>query len=598
MNESKANRLITCLIIFAVTFLLVVLQPLSQIDRMITDAAYQRATVIDRQIKIIKIDEKTLAKYGATSNWSRDIPAMLVDKLNESEDYRPTLLVFDIMYIGEKDEQGDAHFAQAVEEAGNVITAANIVYKTRVDRYSRGVSFINSRAIDRVEKPYDALLENSSYGFANTLQDSDGYVRETQLWVEDADYGSIDSLSYAVYRKYQEINGRELAIPKLDGYQQTEFTFAGNIGDYEAISMCDVIDGNVDARVFKNCVVFVGAYAPGLQDSFNVSVQKGAQMYGVEIHANIFDALLHGRFSQPANIYLMALIMGIVAVLLYILISRRNMLWATVILVAFLAAQVGAGVALRENGITICLFYPIAAFIIVYIYKVFSQYLVERIRRKKTMSAFKKYVAPQIVDELSRKNGLEIKLGGENRDIAVLFVDIRGFTTMSETLEPEQVVGILNEYLSLTTKAIFDNMGTLDKFVGDATMAVFNAPFDLDDYIYRAVCAARDIAAGSAQLEAKLMEKYGKSVGFGIGVNCGPAVVGNIGCDVRMDYTAIGDTVNTAARLESNAARGQILISDAVYQALKDRISVTPVGEIPLKGKSVGVMVYSVDEVR
>ena len=164
---------------------------------------------------------------------------------------------------------------------------------------------------------------------------------------------------------------------------------------------------------------------------------------------------------------------------------------------------------------------------------------------------------------------------------------------MSESLEPEQVVDILNSYLNLTTNAIFANGGTLDKFIGDATMAVFNAPFDLDDYIFRAVKTAWDIVSGGNAIESKFLEKYGKSVSFGVGVNCGNAVVGNIGCDFRMDYTAIGDTVNTAARLEANAKRGQVLISDVVYEQVKDRVTVEPVGEIPLKGKSKGVFVYS-----
>ena len=168
----------------------------------------------------------------------------------------------------------------------------------------------------------------------------------------------------------------------------------------------------------------------------------------------------------------------------------------------------------------------------------------------------------------------------------MLFVDIRGFTSLSESLQPEQVVEILNEYLSLTTRAIFANGGTLDKFVGDATMAVFNSPFDLDDYVYRAVCTARDIVAGSAELEKKLTERFGRSVGFGVGDKY-----------FRMDFTAIGDTVNTAARLESSAAGGQILISEAVYEAVRDRVRVTDMGELSFKGKSVKVHVYQLDEV-
>ena len=236
--------------------------------------------------------------------------------------------------------------------------------------------------------------------------------------------------------------------------------------------------------------------------------------------------------------------------------------------------------------------------IVSYIYCLAIGYILEKLKQKKVLKAFKKYVAPEIVDEISKKGDFHIKLGGENRDIAVLFVDIRGFTTMSEVLEPEQVVEILNSYLALTTEAIFKNKGTLDKFVGDATMAVFNSPFDLDDYEFRAVCAAWDIVQGGIALEGELMERFGRSVGFGVGVNCGPAVVGNIGCDFRMDFTAIGDTVNTAARLEANAKKRQVLISDVLYERVKDRVEVEEVGAIPLKGKSNEVFVYAVTGIK
>ena len=213
-------------------------------------------------------------------------------------------------------------------------------------------------------------------------------------------------------------------------------------------------------------------------------------------------------------------------------------------------------------------------------------------------SAFRKYVAPQVVDDIMKTGEYKIELGGETRDIAVLFVDIRGFTPLSESLKPEQVVEILNEYLNLTTKSIFKNSGTLDKFIGDATMAVFNAPFALEDYEMQALRTAKDIVSGAKALEESCMERFGKKVAFGVGVNCGEAVVGNIGCDFRMDYTAIGDTVNTAARLESNAKAGQVLISEYIYERVKDKgVKVAPIGEIPLKGKSKGVFVYQLIEI-
>ena len=177
-------------------------------------------------------------------------------------------------------------------------------------------------------------------------------------------------------------------------------------------------------------------------------------------------------------------------------------------------------------------------------------------------------------------------------------MDIRGFTTMSEALEPERVVEILNQYLTLTTKCVMDNHGTLDKFVGDCTMAFWNAPLPQEDYVMLACRAAAAMAEGAKPLEEMLQKEYGKTVSFGIGVHVGPAVVGNIGAPMRMDYTAIGDTVNTAARLEANAPAGKIYISRAVADALAGRIQATPLKELPqLKGKAAGFEILTLDAV-
>lgn len=168
---------------------------------------------------------------------------------------------------------------------------------------------------------------------------------------------------------------------------------------------------------------------------------------------------------------------------------------------------------------------------------------------------------------------------------------------MSEALEPTQVVDVLNTYLNLTNDCIMNNEGTLDKFIGDATMAIFNAPLPLEDYVYKAVKCAWEMTQRAEEIGKELREKYSREVSFGIGVHCGKAVVGNIGTKMRMDYTAIGDTVNTTARLESNAKAGEILISKEVYERLKDRIEVTSYGtSIKLKGKSEGFEVYRVDK--
>lgn len=289
-----------------------------------------------------------------------------------------------------------------------------------------------------------------------------------------------------------------------------------------------------------------------------------------------------------------ALIIACLAAVYFLLLKKTKLLTGSITGLLLIAVWMIGGKLWYGKGWEVSLLtFPIVL-IVIYLTELISSYLEERLRRNRMVSAFKKYVAPQVVDELVKQDKFEITLGGENRDVAVLFVDIRGFTSMSEALSPEQVVDILNEYLTLTTSAIFDHGGTLDKFIGDATMGIFNAPFDLDDYLYKAILTALDIVNGTKELNDRLLDRFGKTVQFGVGVHCGPAVVGNVGCGFRMDYTAIGDTVNTASRLEGSAAGGQVLISTDVYERLKDRIQANKIGNLRLKGKENELTVYEV----
>lgn len=570
-------------------------QILYSADKLVSDRIYQTLTPSNRAIKLLAIDEKTIQKYGDMKTWNRDIWTRLIEKLNESE-IDPAVIALDIMFIGEVEGESDERFAKACAESGNVVTAVNAVYGEQLSRTADGSFVVDENYVEMVEYPYEALRMVSAYGFANTLQDADGYIRYARTGIT-YEGELIDSFPIAVYRKYCSRMGLEFSLPETADNDIFSFAYTGKSGSYETISLCDVLDGNVDVRAFADCIVMVGAYAAGMQDAYNVPVQKGTQMYGVEIQANILEAVIEGKTAVFGNVLIYSLIVAVAVFAFYLLCGRKRMVQTAVLLAVLIAADCLIGRLLFLHGIVINLIeFPLFA-LAVYIGQLIWWYLEEVLRRKKVVAAFKKYVAPQVVEKISKKGDFKIALGGESRQIAVLFVDIRGFTPMSENLKPEQVVEILNEYLSLTTHAIFNNGGTLDKFIGDATMAVFNAPFELDDYIYRAVCTARDIAAGSAQLEKKLMERFGRSISFGIGVNCGNAVVGNIGCEYRMDYTAIGDTVNTAARLESNAKPGQILISSDVYEAVKDRVQVSEIGVIPLKGKSNGVFVYQLEQV-
>ncbi len=602
MKTAKEKKLfwIVAVVIAIVTFVVSYTGVLYSFDKIFSDKLYQAPSGTNPQIKIVGIDEKTLAEYGDVTEWSRSITADFINKLTADPTYAPSAIGLDILYISDGDEEGDELFAKACENSANIgvkiVTASNLVYRPTGKINPDGSFVVDENNIAMVEIPYEGLAAVTDYAFANTSQDVDGYIRYA---IARANYNGqeINSFPVQIYKNYCEKNGLAFAYPKTYGNEIFGFAFSGKSTAYEKVSLSDVLNGNIDPKAFAGSIVLLGSYAPGMQDAYNVAVQKGNQMYGVEIHANIIDALMKGKTNEPVNPLIFAIIITILALVFYAICDKVKILPSTILLIAFIIVDLICGKLMFMKGIVINLIVLPIILILIYAYLLITGYMVEWIKHRKTVEACNKYVAAQVVGEVSKKGEFNIVLGGEKRGIAVLFVDIRGFTPMSEGLQPEQVVEILNEYLSLTTHSIFKNNGTLDKFVGDATMAVFNAPFDLDDYVYRAVCTARDIAAGSEELEKKLMERFGKTVSFGIGVNCGDAVVGNIGCDFRMDYTAIGDTVNTAARLEANAKRGQILISDNVYNRLKDRVKVTEIGAIPLKGKSNEVIVYQVDEV-
>ena len=511
--------------------------------------------------------------------------------LNESE-YAPKVIGFDVLFVNEKGEE-DQLLVDACKKYSNIVMANNLVFSTKIETKD-GKSQVNPLHIDMVENPFGQLTGIVRTGFANAVQDTEDNSVRYALLERDGYQSFAAAIVLAVAESDADTVDPVSAMP-IDANNGIFIDYTGGVDSYETLSMIDVLEGKIPLATFSDSIVLVGVHAAGMGDSYAVPVQKGAQMYGVEIHANIIQCLLEQRCLVSISKFWNAVFYAAL-VFVFVLLTNRMKIWMNALGAVFIiAAQYFLCLKLDEKGLVINIIVLPVFLLVGLIWSIVGKYASEVLHRRKIMHAFRKYVAPQVVDEISKNQDYQLKLGGEKRHIAVLFVDIRGFTPLSEALEPEQVVEILNEYLSLVTDAIFKNGGTLDKFIGDAAMAVFNAPFDTEDYIYKAVCAARDIAAGSDRIASKFMERFGKKVSYGIGVNCGYAVVGNIGSEFRMDYTAIGDTVNTAARLEANAKAGQILISEFVYDNLRERIEVTEIGEIPLKGKSKGVMVYEVN---
>lgn len=591
----KITDIAVALLAAALTAVLVITEPFFELDSMLCDAVYSQMNGTGDEIVIVAIDEETLAEYGAFSSWSRERCAQLSELLYSDEQSAPAVLAFDIVFTGETDGETDSRLVNALSER-NIVVASNLVYRGTTI-FADGAQSFDAWNIEMEERPFEALDKAVLSGFANAQLSRDGFVRSAQLWADV--YGETRySFAAQIYREYQTANGAKAVFPQTNSRNQVLFGYSGKPGEFQRFSLKDVLSGSVDKRNFKDKIVIVGAYATGMQDSFRTPADRGHDMFGVELNANIVRALMIGKTSQRAPVSAHAAIAALL-VFVYVFTARKMKMYPALLSVIWLIiADIGAGFILSRCGITITLIYPIitagafAAGIFV------EKYIAEVIRKKRILQGFEKYLAPQVIKQLSKDEQYDFTLGVEKREVCVMFVDIRGFTPLSESLPPEEVAQVLNEYLSEVTKCVFSHNGMLDKFIGDAAMAVFNAPTDLEDYLFEAVCAAVDIKNCGEALRNRLAEKYGKTVNFGIGLNCGEAVVGNIGCEIRMDYTAIGDTVNTAARLEAKAAGGEILISERLYERLKDRIDARFKDEMTLKGKALPVKVYSVFAVK
>lgn len=594
MRKKWAPRAATVLTVVVVPFLIVYFSLFSGIDFFFRDILYNHRRPVSDTIKIIAIDEKSIGELGPFGTWDRGVTADLLAVLEDKSESRPAVIVLDVLFIGETGKAGDDRLAQVVKENDNIVSAAHLVFEDKVtvsgDNISAGLD------ATMLELPFWLITSDDSVGFTNTLTQPDGTVRSSLIRYSYKGQG-IDSLSFQTYKRFCKASGQDTVTPRVkDGTFIIDY--AGNSGDFEVVSLVDVLHGRIDSAVFKDCAVFIGAYATGLQDNFYISTDRELPLYGVEIHANTFQNYLENRMVQPVGILPTAAATSLLVLAYLILTKNRRLSFCGILAAVVIGADIVVARILFSAGFIVSVCYLPAFMIVSFAYRFLRIYLEERLHRHRISCAFRKYVAPQVVEQIAKDKNFDVILGGELRTIAVLFVDIRGFTTMSECLPPQTVVSILNEYFKLVTNAIFNNGGMLDKFIGDAAMAVYNAPYDLPDYLYKAVSTAIDILSGAKRLEDELLEKFGRTIGFGIGVHYGDAVVGNIGCDFRMDYTAIGDTVNTAARLESNAKTGQIIIAESTYELIKDRISAEPIGDLKLKGKANPISVFNVTRKR
>ena len=598
----KTNRLHTALLALAaagVLTLLAGLGVLENADLALSDIWYRDFESQDGDIVLVKIDQQAIDEIGPYQQWGRDIMAMALEYLNESEDCHPAAIAVDVLYAGETDPDTDQWLAEAAAEYGNVITGCLAEYGKETVWVVDDYQLTQSHYVREFEEPYDALKEAAAMGHINAMLDGDGVLRHHLLYIMLPDGRKIPSMALAAANMYREFCGQEpVELPPTDSRGFWYPPLCGGPESFsESISVADLLNETVPADYFAGKIVLIGAYVPALQDDYITAADHARSMYGVEFQANAVQALLWGKYKQEVGDRVQLAVLFGLLLAGFLCFWRRSVRFSTAVLVILCAGWLGLCRGGFEMGWMLHVLWVPAGTAVLYVGSLAANYIRAAMERRKITGTFQRYVAPEIVRELL-KEGDNLELGGKQVNIAVLFVDVRGFTPMSELLEPAQVVEILNRYLTLISDCIFRHGGTLDKFVGDAAMAFWGAPLPQEDYVMLAARAAMDMVDGSQALSEELMEKYGRTVSFGVGIHVGEAVVGNIGSLRRMDYTAIGDTVNTAARLEANAPGGTVYISRAVADALGERIRTTSLGDsVKLKGKKEGFEVLTLDKI-
>ena len=564
-------------------------------DNRLTDALYQRRRSSSGEIVVIGIDPETLNRLGNPMQWSRGDMAAVVRHLNSDPENRPAVIGIDMLFSTESriDPEGDRELAAACAEYGNVVVAGWADYGAEVIR--DGDSWAMVHGVTAWEEPFALLRENAEAAHANGVLDADRVLRHGQLWIRKPDGEKVSSLAWKLYERYCAFHGTDPnPAPPTTGSGLFRIRYSVPHGFYEdSWTFLKCLDEEILSKRLRGKIVLIGAYARALGDEVYTSLESGQRMYGVEAQANIIDGFLRGDYFREAGGRAQAAALFLFAFAAALLLWDRRTFSALLVWLLGSGAWIGGCLLLRQQGVVAHVLWGPAAVTLEFAAAVLVNYTRAYLARQKAERTFGRYVDPAVIRELM-ENGAAAELGGKLCGIAVLFADIRGFTSLSESLPAPEVVEILNRYLALTTECVMRNKGTLDKFVGDCTMAFWGAPVPAEDPAGQACKAALEMMKGAESLSAGLEARLGRKVSLGIGIHYGPAVVGNIGAPMRMDYTAIGDTVNTAARLEANAPGGTILISEAVREALggRGRTSV-PETEITLKGKheKIGIVV-------
>ncbi|MBV9554832.1 MAG: adenylate/guanylate cyclase domain-containing protein [Alphaproteobacteria bacterium] len=629
------------------------------LDRLmlISFDAYQRIAPRppgDAPIRVVDIDEDSLGKYGQWP-WPRSLDAQLLDKLREAG---AAVVAFDIVFaepdrtspkllLAELNKQSEAgedaarlltelpdpddKLAAAMKEmpsiAGFILTERGQPPKLL---QKAGYAFAGEKPLAFVDKEPAAIVDLPQFqtaavgnGFLNEHVDWDQIVRRVPLIMQLADKpvfslvaetlrvatGARTYIARASGANGEKSFGEATGLTTMKiGPLTIPTDAAGRVWVYYSkprldrfISAAQILSGDFDPALVKDHIVLIGTSAAGVVNDLQAT-PVAAGVPGVEVHAQLLEQILGGIYlarpdwGKGAEI----LFAMVVSILLIVVLPRIGALASAILGAAAIVIAIGTSwYAFRGMRLLIDPVYPTTVLALVYLTSSILGYLRTEVRQHQIRSAFSRYMSPHYVEELAR-NPEKLQLGGEYKELTVMFCDIRGFTTMSEGLDARALTHLMNSFTSPMSEIIADQRGTIDKYIGDCIMAFWNAPLDDPQHAQNAVRAAQGIRAKLVSLNQQLRiesEAAGRpytELRGGIGINTGECVVGNFGSEQRFNYSLMGDPVNLASRLEGlcKVYHVDLVIGEETAEMLADP-NLIELDLVAVKGKSQAVKIFT-----
>ncbi len=607
---------------------------------------------IDPSIVIIDIDERSLSEIGRWP-WSRDRLAKMVNELFDY--YGVALIGFDIFFRERDDSSGlkileqlakgelagineyqsrlselqgildyDGQFIDAIRKGPVILGFTFFGEEENVEVLESGV--LPAPALSQEDIKGKTIFANSAVGFGGNIAeiqqaamgaghitpqiDTDGRVRRVPMVMRYKDdyYGSL-SLSIVQFlfgveqvkplfsefhddKGYPSLEALQLGdfqtIP-VDANVQALVPFRGDKNSFPYVSAADVIRGRADKSALEGAIVIVGTSSKGLVDLRPTPVNR--EYPGVEIHANLISGILEERVMRYTEEfeYYQLLLTGL---LLALILPALSPVYAVLFTLSLFGLNIGFNYYLWTSKMVAPLASTFVLILILFLLTMFYGFFVERRGKKQLSGLFGQYVPPELVDEMSQ-DPLTYTQDAQSKEMSVLFTDVRNFTTISEGLSPQQLSDLMDAYLTPMTKIIHDNRGTIDKYIGDAIMAFWNAPVEDPNHAHNAVKTGLEMLERTTAIREEFLDKGWPEIRIGAGINTGIMSVGDMGSQFRMAYTVLGDSVNLGSRLEG-LTKGygvEMIVSETTKTAAAE-YTYRELDVVRVKGKDKPISIY------